>query len=292
MTADRIDPQSTGSVATQSMLGDHPLVTDADYHSFVDADDRLRAALIVLLDSSRLALRAELYFHGPQAVPVQNQVVGLAQTIVRDEYSGVAETTLLEILGCEPNPYPVRVRHSHTSTTAAPPKQRKGFELWQITVGLVLFILIVYLISQVGRSIQSPQAPPQPATQAVGESTAAQTVDSKQLAAEASGGDAAAPPEDSNLEESRFADKRIGINSKVRILPNLQSYVRTLPGADQGEELGFLQNGETATVIGGPVWLQGDTDTIVWWSVKLDKDGTAGWTPANTSQQQLLEVVE
>jgi len=55
--------------------------------------------------------------------------------------------------------------------------------------------------------------------------------------------------------------------------------------------LGFLEDGATAVIVGGPTWLLGDSDTIVWWYVETT-DGVTGWTPANTSQLTLLEPVE
>jgi hypothetical protein len=94
-----------------------------------------------------------------------------------------------------------------------------------------------------------------------------------------------------NLPPSRNAHPDIGVNDTVRIRDQLKSFVRSQPGSDQGEALGFLQDGETAVILGGPVMLQGDTDTIVWWYVELN-DGTRGWTPANTSTLSLLEPAE
>ena len=75
------------------------------------------------------------------------------------------------------------------------------------------------------------------------------------------------------------------------IAEGLRSFVRTEPGADQGQPLGYLQDGESAVIQGGPVWLAGDADTIVWWNVTT-ASGLIGWTPANTSDVTLLIPVE
>jgi Tol biopolymer transport system component len=48
-----------------------------------------------------------------------------------------------------------------------------------------------------------------------------------------------------------------------------------------------MTDGIEATIIGGPEYSQGDSDTIVWWLVELD-DGTQAWVAANKSQQTLL----
>ena len=91
-----------------------------------------------------------------------------------------------------------------------------------------------------------------------------------------------------NLAPSNMANDQLAVGTRVQIRPQLQSFVRTLPGPDQGDPVGYLQNGATATIVGGPVWLPGETDTIVWWYVELP-DGTQGWTPANTSKLTLLD---
>jgi hypothetical protein len=91
-----------------------------------------------------------------------------------------------------------------------------------------------------------------------------------------------------DLPPSTRANPAIGLGTTVRIREGLRSFVRSEPGSEAGEVAGYLQNGETAVVVGGPTWLKGDTDTIVWWYVQLP-DGTRGWTPANTSQFTLLD---
>ena len=55
--------------------------------------------------------------------------------------------------------------------------------------------------------------------------------------------------------------------------------------------LGVMTEGMVATIIEGPEYTRGDTDTIVWWMVEL-ADGTEAWAAANTSQQTLLMPAE
>jgi hypothetical protein len=74
---------------------------------------------------------------------------------------------------------------------------------------------------------------------------------------------------------------------RIAIVPGLQLALRSEPGADAGEVVGSMSDGEEATIIGGPRMTQGDSDTIVWWLVQLD-DGAQAWAAANTSQQTLL----
>jgi hypothetical protein len=110
---------------------------------------------------------------------------------------------------------------------------------------------------------------------------------------------AAAPTADVNapgiqtngLPGSNLANPAIGVGKTVKIRSGLRSAVLSAAGPDQGDIVGYMQDGDTAVVIGGPTWLQGDSDTIVWWYVDLP-DGVRGWTPANTSQFTLLDVVQ
>jgi hypothetical protein len=74
----------------------------------------------------------------------------------------------------------------------------------------------------------------------------------------------------------------------VRIRAGLQVALRTEAGANAGEVLGAMQGGDEATIINGPIWLEGNSDTIVWWFVRLD-DGTEAWVSANTSELTVLE---
>ena len=66
--------------------------------------------------------------------------------------------------------------------------------------------------------------------------------------------------------------------------------LRTLAGATAGEVVGYLEPPMQVTIINGPIWLQGNSDTIVWWFVRTD-GGVEAWTPANTSEFTLLEPV-
>ena len=81
------------------------------------------------------------------------------------------------------------------------------------------------------------------------------------------------------------------VGSTARIRAQLKAFVRSEPSAELGETLAFVQDGEEMTLLGGPYYSQGDTDTIVWWYVQTAAGGQ-GWVPANTSQLTLLESVE
>lgn len=92
------------------------------------------------------------------------------------------------------------------------------------------------------------------------------------------------------LSPSTNARSDLFIGQRVRIRPGLSLVLRSAPGADAGEGIGYMEDGQEALLVGGPYWTEGDTDTIVWWYVRLD-DGTEAWAAANTSQLTLLEPV-
>ena len=83
----------------------------------------------------------------------------------------------------------------------------------------------------------------------------------------------------------------LDLGQKVQLRAGIQGItLRTLAGATAGEVIGYLEPATQATILNGPIWLQGNSDTIVWWFVRTD-DGTEAWTPANTSEFTLLEPV-
>ncbi|MEM7129956.1 MAG: hypothetical protein AAF702_26740 [Chloroflexota bacterium] len=103
-----------------------------------------------------------------------------------------------------------------------------------------------------------------------------------------SGGVDPSLPQTNDLPPSKNAHNGLVLGQRVRVLPGTALTLRTEPGADSGEGVGYMQDEEQATIVGGPYWVQGDSDTIVWWFVELD-DGKAFWAPANDSNLRLLE---
>jgi hypothetical protein len=90
-----------------------------------------------------------------------------------------------------------------------------------------------------------------------------------------------------NLPVSRNARTDLGIGVRVQVVPGLRVALRSEPSAERGETIGEMTEDDVATIVAGPEYTQGDTDTIVWWFVTLE-NGTQAWAAANTSQQTLL----
>lgn len=256
------------------------------------------ARLFVLNDGAGNATHAELHFYNPLLTPSeQDRIKRVAQGILRKRYFGAAGETPLQIFAAYPPVETVQVTHTGAQVQiAAPPPVAEvaapgepGIDVrWVIAGVAILFVsaaIIFWLLNGLLR--RSEPAVTAPAT--AGAAAAVGPAASAPTAAPS----VAAPAQQiqtNNLPASKNANPAIGIGKTVRIREGYQSFVRSQPGGDQGEEVGLLQNGGTAIVLGGPVWLQGDSDTIVWWYVQLP-DGTQGWTAANTSQFTLLDPV-
>lgn len=260
---------------------------DADYYGFNADDGRLNAALIVLLDRQGRSLRAEVHFYGPQSVQGQNAVLRQSQSLLSTRYLGSDQTTRLYALESGQPQTTIDVAHTGTDI----PDEHRTYKLWPVLAVILALFMLVVLVWGVLSLVRGTARTEVPAT-ATPVSTAAAPGAAAVLPADAvtTVDPAALAMNTNNLQPSTHANSAIGVGSTVRIGPGLKSYVRTEAGGDQGEVIGYLQDGETAVVLGGPVWLQGDSDTIVWWYVELE-DGVQGWTPANTSQLTLLMPV-
>jgi hypothetical protein len=258
----------------------------ARYYDFMGDDGQFEANMVVVLDSQGRALQAMLRYDSALSVTTQNKVVRRGQRVLSTEYLGSGPTTPLYIYDFG-HPFN-RIDVEHTGERA----QGKGdgsVNLLYIVGGIVGLFLIAALVFALLNGLFRR-----------GETTAAATpAAAVPPAATVAPGVGATPTVDVNaptiqtngLPGSRLANPAIGVGSTVRIIDGLRSFVRSAPGSDQGEIVGYMQDGSTAVVIGGPTWLQGNTDTIVWWFVRLP-NGVEGWTPANTSEVKLLDVVQ
>ena len=125
------------------------------------------------------------------------------------------------------------------------------------------------------------------------EPVAEPTPASAQEAAEAALGSVADPvagAETNGLPPSENADPSLAVGDRARMVGT--AYLMPEPRAEPVEDnVGALTDGEVVTLVGGPVWREGTTDTIVWWLVELES-GEQAWVVANTSQLTLLRPVE
>lgn len=251
---------------------------NSHYYNVTDGEGRAVGGLLVLLDRRNRPVRAEIHLHDELPDDV-------ASTAVRQGYHILGE----RYFGDEPLPLQVRESYALGETLrvtlgdpALAEDEPRRWPLWQIASAAVMIIVLVSLIWAISTWLRG------------GSSGAAETptVQDQNVATPIS--DAAASPvlptptTNGQLPPSRNADTTLAIGDKVRIKPGYTLTLRSEAGAEAGKVVGYMKDGDIAEIIDGPILLQGDSDTIVWWLVKLP-DNTQAWAAANTSTAQLLE---
>ena len=274
----------------------HHLPINAHYYDITDIESWPIAGLIVLLDNQAQPVRAELHLYDNLDPQVQDMAIRQARLVLQERYLG-GDPVPVRIMETEQIREGMQVR---LPPLGARPLNVQAFTRRPYTMAgtgiLVLVVLIWLVIALQGRGSSPEQVAADPANSGTGaapvEEGAADelgTTAAGEPEAEDTTADLPASPAD--LPPSQNARGDLGIGVRVQIVPGLQLALRSEPGADRGSVVGSMTDGVEATIIGGPEYTQGDSDTIVWWFVELD-DGTQAWAAANTSQQTLLMPVE
>lgn len=253
--------------------------TKAHYYRLAGGSGAAVASLAVELDDEARALRGDLCFYGNLAD--RDGALRTAQNILAKRYADGGRLIPLDVYVRDPNLATIPIVQE---TGGAVFEDKRGFPLWIVVVATAVLFLVLALVAQLD-NLSAPFAQDRGAVVAIRAATS--TPPPEFEAAPAATGPASVPPNTNGLPPSRNADSRLAVGMTVVIDKGLRSFVRTEPGADQGQPLGYLQDGESAIIQGGPVWLQGESDTIVWWNVTT-ASGLTGWTPANTSELTLL----
>ncbi len=108
--------------------------------------------------------------------------------------------------------------------------------------------------------------------------------------------DPAVGAQTNGLPPSKNADASLQIGDRARMGAGLQAYLLPEPSEAavenaEANNLGVLTDEQVVTLVGGPIWQPGESDTIIWWLVEL-ADGEQAWVVANTSQFTLLRPAE
>ncbi|MCB0123729.1 MAG: SH3 domain-containing protein [Caldilineaceae bacterium] len=263
---------------------------DADYYTIADNEDWPIAGLIVLLDRRRHAVRAELHLY--EDGERQNEyALHTAQNILSNQYFS---QDLVQLQVMQSYPWRETLELPATAAAATPETDIMAFlrQYWQPIAGASAIILLVLFIWFIASFFRSPEEIDTVETEPT---SAVPLAGSSENAAE--DGPAAAAPttalagaQTNGLPASRNADPNLAVGKRLRVLPNVAVSLVSQPENDQSLVIGFLDAGKEAEIFDGPVYKQGDSDTIVWWHVRLD-DGREAWVPANTSNATLVAAV-
>ena len=275
----------------------------AKYHPIADKDGWPIANFIILMDRIHNGpTRAELHIDVEAPEHTEEQALRKAQEILAKQYAttvpgdGKLEVRLM------------RVEQVHDTMHLDIPviEEAATQPLWSGSLLLAAAALLMIVIglgwglmTLIGRT-SSSEAGTQltvPIVAADGSQTGANQTGADLQVASAndgqsiiSGGIDPNLPQTNGLPVSKNANNDLNIGQKVRVVPGSALTLRTQPGAADGDPVGYMQDAQQATIVGGPYWVQGNSDTIVWWFVRLD-DGREAWAPANDSLFKLLEPV-
>lgn len=257
----------------------------AEYYTIVDAEEWPIAGLVVLVDRRKHPVRAELHLYEELTDHRNEFALRQSQAVINERYYS-DEPIQLQVMQSYAWRETLQVR-----TSAAPlpePNDPLAFvqQYWQYILAGSAALVLIALIWAITAFFRSSGEETPPTTAATTEQSQAVTDPSAAVAA------TPAPAQSNGLAASRNADPQLAVGRRLRVLPGIEGVALVSePGPDQDKVIGHISAGDEADIIGGPVLLQGNSDTIVWWQVQLT-DGRQAWVPANTSEVTLLGVVQ
>ncbi len=267
---------------------------EAKYYNITDRTGMPIAGLLVLQDRLQRPVRAELHLYDDLEDSMREVALRQSQLILQDRYYS-REPVQLRVMHTFPERSAVDVPlPAGQSKKQASAGGKSGGVNWKMVAGVVIGLLLVAAIIWgvshfMGQRQTASSDGAAPAVSAPVESSSQGETSQETQTTAATGSNPA--PQTNGLPPSKNAHPDLAVGQTVRVVPGYQITLRSEPGAESGVDVAYMKEGDQAVIIGGPVWAQGDSDTIVWWQVQLP-DGTEAWAPANTSQLRLLEPVE
>jgi hypothetical protein len=285
-------------VASRALL--QPI--EAQFYNVARNDGTPIAGLIVLVDSRKNPVRAELHLHEGISDESGRQAVRQAQHIIEDRYTGpdAIPMQVWQSFLRSDHPLPVQLNpenvaaskgaKSSVSMPAMPAmpsmatvKSSRWTPVAAVAGILALFAIVWGLWAWLG-----PDSSPAANSGGVGVGLESAEADLE--------GQELAPVESSaqttgDLPASVNANANLSLGKRVQMITGLSQPVRSAAGANAGEEIGTLEGGAEYLIVGGPTMLPGQSDTIVWWEIQFNDDQT-GWVAANTSSRPLLEPLD
>ena len=246
----------------------------ADYYNLTDLQGQPLAGLLVLMDRRGRPVRAEIHMNNNTADALYEIALRQSLRLIEDRYRSDRPVRLYPLrMQLNSDPLSVQPRGNATAASAAPapassnPLILVGAVLLAVSALFSGWFLNEWLTGELSRSGT-------PASITAGSSSVAARPDV--LIVETNG-----------LPPSRNAIP-MNVGDRIRLLPEYKISLRTEAGAQTGAIVTHLQDADPMTILNGPIWLEGNSDTIVWWYVRVDS-GPEGWVPANTSELTLLE---
>lgn len=271
----------------RSSISSQLQAVQADYYTIVDAEEWPIAGLIVLVDGRKQPVRGELHLYEELADHRNEFALRQAQIVINERYYS-AEPIQLQVLQSYAWRETLQVRTSGEpiQNTVVDPMEFVQ-QYWQYILAGSAALVLIALIWAITAFFRSP-----------GEETptTADTTTTETQAAVATTAPAAAPTQivaqTNDLPASRNADPSLAVGQRAQVLSNVGGVsVVSEPSPDQSKVIGHLSPGDQVQIVNGPVLKQGDSDTIVWWFVRLDS-GQEGWIPANISNMALLGLAQ
>jgi hypothetical protein len=259
----------------------------ADYYNITNATGAPVAGLLVLMDRRQRPVRAELHLHDTTVGTIQELAQRQAHLLLSDRYHGEGPLPL--------NVLRTQMEYERLSIPLSAPPPPSKIPGWLRPAALTLLALLVFgasgwFLNELFTGAAGSPAVSAPAAQdqAAPPAEATTTTEGTSSPADAAISAGTRISSTNGLPPSRNA-LPLEVDQRVRIRPGFQVALRTEAGANAGTVIGAMQGGEQATIINGPIWLEGNSDTIVWWYIRLD-NGTEAWVSANTSELTVLEA--
>ena len=251
----------------------------ADYYNLTDLQGAPLAGLLVLMDRRGRPVRAEIHMHSTAADALYEIAVRQARRLITDRYNSDRPIRLYPLrVELDSDPLSVQPQGSSrhvVSSVASPGSQGASNDLVLLVFGLLLVLSALFggwFLNEWLRGDLTGSG----ASSTVRRGSSSADVGTDGLIVQTNG-----------LPPSRNAIP-MKVGDRIQLLAEYKITLRTHAGAQAGDIVAHLQDANRLTILDGPIWLQGNSDTIVWWYVRLD-DGAEGWVPANTSELTLLE---
>jgi hypothetical protein len=262
---------------------EHLQPIQADYYNIINEEGWPVGALVVLVDRAHDPVRAELHLYDELSDEMRHWAFRRGRSILEARYYS-AEPVPLKIFESFQGRETVHIQASGASRR--PLNEERWLQGWQVAAGVGVVVLLVAVIWALATFLNSPPGDTATTQPPITQDDAAASTETSFATGEQPSGEAAPG---SNLPPSQHADPTLGVDVRVRVRPGLRLSLVAEPGPNS-TVIGYMQDQQEATIIGGPAYTQGARDTIVWWRVRLD-DGVEAWAPANTSEGAVLERV-